>query len=240
MYASGIGADMPNLQLLNAHKHSQLRLRHRAGPDPHFVQLVVGEFVAAAACCPIFLTKNAQNGEFYVGAMFGFRAGETLLEDAEVRAGFQPLVLQKEGFFTADENIAIDADHERFSLSQGEPLFDEDKSPGTHLRHIQRVLGHVHAGIKQTESFIQTLSTHKLIEPIDISLSFVDGERFALQGLYTASLDAFRELDDAIVLQLVRAGYAQLIYAMNVSLQQVSRLAALRNRRVRAERKQSA
>jgi hypothetical protein len=231
---------MPNLQLLNAHKHGHLRLRPRTGPDPHFVQLAVGEFVAAAACCPIFITKNAQNGEFYVGAMFGFRAGETLLEDAESRAGFRPLALQREGFFTADENIAIDADHERFSSTQGTPLFDEDKSPSTSLRHIQRVLGQVHAGIKQTESFIQALSAHKLIEPIDISLSFIDGERFALQGLYTASLDAFRELDDATVLQLVRAGHAQLIYAMNVSLQQVSMLSALRNRRVSAERKQSA
>ncbi|MBW8858835.1 MAG: multidrug transporter, partial [Caulobacter sp.] len=47
-----------NLELLNAQHHTGLRLGDPPVGGPHFVQVVASEFVAAAAVCPIFLTKN--------------------------------------------------------------------------------------------------------------------------------------------------------------------------------------
>ncbi|HEU4602092.1 MAG TPA: SapC family protein [Steroidobacteraceae bacterium] len=225
------GDVMPNHELLNSEQHRHLRVRQRPGADPHFVQIVPAEFVAAAANCPILLTKHPQTGEFYVGAMFGFRAGETLLENAAARGGFEPLGLLRDGFFIAGESIAVDVDHPRFSTTEGDPLFDDALMPSTELRHVQRVLGQVQSGIEQSDAFVRALLQFKLIEPIDITLRFNDSEQLVLQGLYTVSLDRFRELDDADVLQLVRAGHAQLMYLMNMSLHQISRLASLRNAR---------
>ncbi|HET9864372.1 MAG TPA: SapC family protein [Steroidobacteraceae bacterium] len=222
---------MSTLELLDPRRHAHLRLRAGAAPLPHFVQIVAAEFPSAAACCPIFFTKEPTTGGFYAGAMFGFQPGENLLGSVEERGGFNPLMLQREGFFISDQNIAIDRAHERFSDAEGEPLFDAAQQPGDALRGIQRTLGEIHHGLEQTRAFINALSELKLIESIDISLNFDGAERLTLQGLYTVSLDRLRDVDDAAALRLFRAGHLQLAYTMSTSLRQVARLARLRNRR---------
>jgi hypothetical protein len=88
------------------------------------------------------------------------------------------------------------------------------------------------AGIEATDVFIRALNDLKLIEPIDISLTF-GGELLTLQGLYTVSLDAIRELDDAAALRVLRSGHLQLAYTMNVSLKQIPILAQLRDQIIR-------
>jgi hypothetical protein len=224
---------MPTIELLDPRTHHHLRLRAAAAEPPHFVQIVAGEFAAAAAVCPILFTKEAATGAFYAGAMFGFKPGENLLGSLEERGGFNPLMLQREGFFISEQNIAIDREHARFSDTEGEPLFDGAQQPGDGLRAIQRVLGSIHQGIEQTRAFIAALLELQLIESIDIALNFDGGERLTLQGLYTVSLDRLRDVDDAAALRLFRAGHLQLAYIMAGSLKQVPRLARLRNQRAR-------
>jgi hypothetical protein len=222
---------LATLELLDPQRHGHLRLRAGETQMPHFMQIMAAEFAAAATCCPIFFTKEAAAGSFYAGALFGFKPGENLLGSSEQRGGFNPLMLQRDGFFISDQHIAIDRDHGRFSDSDGEPLFDAAQQPGDALRAIQRTLGEIHHGIEQTRAFIAALSELKLIESIDISLNFDGAERLTLQGLYTVSLDRLKDLDDASALRLFRAGHLQLAYTMAASLKQVARLARLRNRR---------
>jgi hypothetical protein len=222
---------MPTIELLDPRTHHHLRLRAALAEPPHFVQIVAGEFAAAAAVCPILFTKEAATGAFFAGAMFGFKPGENLLGSVEERGGFNPLMLQREGFFISEQNIAIDREHGRFSETEGEPLFDGAQQPGDGLRAIQRTLGNIHQGVEQTRAFIAALLELKLIESIDIALSFDGGERLTLQGLYTVSLDRLRDVDDPAALRLFRAGHLQLAYTMAGSLKQVPRLARLRNRR---------
>ena len=224
---------MPTLELLNPQTHGQLRLRTRQEPAPHFVQIVPSEFAAAATCCPILFTKEAATGGFYAGAIFGFKAGENLLDTVEERGVFNPLMLQREGFFLSEQHIAIDRGHSRFSADEGDSLFDAAGQPGAELRAIQRTLGEIHTGLERSKSFIAALADLKLIEPIDVALKFDDGERLTLQGLYTVSLDRLRDIDDGAALRLFRAGHLQLAYAMAASLKQIGRLAQLRNRKLK-------
>lgn len=225
---------MTDLELLNAERHAGLRLGDLPSGGPHFVQVVASEFVAAAAVCPIFLTKNAETGKFYAGAMFGFEPGENLLDgDGAGPPLFRPLDLERLGFFIAAEGaIAIDPAHPRFAAPQGAPLFEADGQGSPALRRIQHALARLNAGVPETDAFIQALVERGLVEPVDVDLSFDDGRTLSLAGLYTVSLDALGELDDAAVLDLFRRGYLQLIYAMNGSLRQVSRLAKLRNDKI--------
>ena len=72
----------------------------------------------------------------------------------------------------------------------------------------------------------------RLIEPIDVSLSFDDGERLRLDGLYTVSRDALAELDDATALSLFRAGHLHHAYTLVNSLAQIALLAHRRNERL--------
>jgi hypothetical protein len=223
---------MARVELLNSEAHRELRLRRKAVEPNHFVQIVPSEFAAAATCCPILFTKNAETGRFLVGAMFGFRPGENLIDDPGASRAFFPLELERQGFFVSGENIAIDLEHPRVSDNAGEMLFDENGEPGEPLQRVLRALGLLKAGIEETDAFVQALLELRLIESIDISLRFDDGEKLQLDGLYTISLDALHELDDAAVLKLFRSGHLQLAYCVAGSLKQIPVLAHRRNQRL--------
>ncbi|MET0532663.1 MAG: SapC family protein [Steroidobacter sp.] len=226
-----MSSSMSQLEQLNPQDHGHLRLRPKRALEPHFVQVVPVEFTAAAACCPVLFSKDVTSGAFYAGAMLGLKPEEPVLKNVAERGGFEPLNLQRDGFFVSGEHIVIDRNNPRFSESEGEPLFDDARQPSVSLRRIQRVLRQLHEGTAQSEGFIRTLVGLKLVEPIDISLSFDDGEKLTLQGLYTVSRDALRELEDADVLRLFRSGHLQLALTMAGSLGQLAILAQLRNRR---------
>jgi hypothetical protein len=227
---SGKGiAAMARLEPLNLDRHRQFRVRAPVPDGRPFVQIVVNEFAAAAAACPILFSKFPETGQFYAGAMFGFRPEEPQLAAEE---GFVPLDIERQGFFVSGEDIAIDLEHARISETAGEPLFDEDGQPSEQLRRIQHALGQLVIGIGSTDAFIRMLLDLKLIEPIDISLRFDDGETLRLDGLYTVSRDRLHDLDDADVARLFRNGHLQLAYTMIGSLQHIRLMAARRNRRL--------
>jgi hypothetical protein len=227
-------ASTNRLEPLNPQEHGRLRLRARSEQEPHFVQIVPAEFAAAAACFPVLLSKDPSSGAFYPGVMLGFKPGEAPLKSIAERGGFEPLHLQRDGFFISGEQILIDRDNPRFSESEGEPLFDDSLQPAMCLRRVQRVLGQLHEGTMQSGALIRSLVELKAVEPIDITLSFDNGERLRLQGLYTVSRDVLRELSDADVLRLFRSGHLQLAYTIAGSLNQLALLANVRNHKLAA------
>lgn len=223
------------IELLNAGDHGALTLGALTGAPPHFVQIVLDEFPAAASLCPIFLTKLPQTGDFYVGAMLGFKPEEPVLVDNAERSGlFEPLDWTRRGFYLSGEDVAVNVNDPRFSDPDGEPMFERDGRPTQPLGTMIRNLGRLQAGLDWTGKFIDAMLQHRLVEPIDVSLDFDDGERLNLAGLYTISLDSLGELDDAAALSLFRAGQLQAAYIMSQSLRQVARLARRRNQRLAA------
>ena len=218
------------LEILNSETHRAVRMNAQAGEHPIFVGIVLSEFAAAAAACPIFFSKHSETGHFYVGAMFGFRPGELLVEGAQAgKALFRPLELQRQGFFITDEDIAIDVEHPRFAEGASIALFDDQRQPSDALRLVQSALGQLKAGAEATSAFIDELIGLKLIEPIDVSLQFDDGEKLQLNGLYTVSRDGLNELGDAQLVGLFRKGYLQAALCITLSLNQVGALAHRRN-----------
>ena len=225
------------LEILNIEAHRELCVRRDAGRrHAHFVMIVLQEFAAAASSCPIFFAKDPETGEFYAAALFGFQPGELLVEGAdEENAAFTPLEVQRQGFFVSGENIAIDRDHPRFGEGATIPLFEDDGMPSSALRKIQRLLGQLHGGIDATRAFIGELLRLKLIEPIDISMTFDDGQSLTLDGLYTVSRDSLNELHDSDIISLFRSGYLQAALCAIQSLNQVAVLARRRNERLTAQ-----
>ena len=186
----------------------------------------------AATSCPIMLTKDPETGAFLIIAVLSLKPGESPLKSIKERGGFTPLALQCYGFYTTDEHIAIDRDNPRFSETEGEPLFTASLQPDDCLRQVQIGLGRLQAGDEATAVFVQSLMELKLIEPIDMSLKFDDGEHLTLKGLYTVGVDALREIEDAAAVRLFRAGHLELVYLMATSLKQFEVLAQLRNQRL--------
>ena len=223
------------LELLNTETHRALKMHPIGGQHPPFVPVTITELPAAAAVCPLFFNKDSQTGEFYVGAMFGFEAGELLVEDADKRdALFRPLFLQRQGFLVAEDNIVIDLNDPRFAEGAGIALFEDDGQPSEALRRVQWALGQLNTGVEATREFVRELLALKLVEPVDIALSFDDGRSLRLDGLYTVSRDALQDLDDGQVVDLFRKGYLQAAYTIALSLNQVAVLARRRNARLSA------
>ena len=97
------------------------------------------------------------------------------------------------------------------------------------LRRVQSAIGNLHQGLEPTDALIQRFLDYKLLEPIDISLSFDNGETLRLDGLYTVSLDRLHALPDASVLTMFRCGDLQLAYAQSASVRHLRTLARRRN-----------
>jgi hypothetical protein len=223
---------MANITVLNNLEHRSLRVQPgasaRFGDDRRFVAVIVGEFPFLAAHYPILLTKDAQTGGFLVGAMLGFDEGENLFLDDAGMESYRPLNMQRGPFFTAGSELAIDLDHPR--LGGGELLFTETGAPAPYLQRVTALFRDLVPGIQHTRDFIETIVRLKLVEPIDITAAFDDGNKRNLTDLYTINQDALRALPDAAVIELFRKGYLQLAHLMIGSLKQVAILAQKKNR----------
>jgi hypothetical protein len=222
--------------VLNNETHRALRVQADPaagyGDNQRFVPVVVNEFTLAAVHYPILLSKDADTGQFYCGAMHGFDEGENLFLD-EGRSVYRPLNLQRGPFFTAGNELAIDLDNPRVGAgSEGQLLFDENGAPTRYLESIIELMRELRPGLERTKVFVETLTKLKLIAPVAIEVSFDDGTSRDVTGLYTIDHEVLRALPDATVLDLFRRGYLQLIYAMIASLKHVSFLAQRKNRRL--------
>jgi hypothetical protein len=231
---------MTDIVLLNPAHHADLRVKAGAsaehGDDQRFVQVVLRELPLLVVHYPILLSKDAETGAFFCGAMLGIDPGENLFLDR--RGGmtaYRPLNLQRMPFYAAGDQLAIDLDSSRVGSSEGEPLFDADGQPSAFTRNVAAALRELRPGIEATKAFIARLLELELIEPIDISLSFDDGEMRELHDLYTIDQERLRGLPDDAVLDLFRRGYLHSISLMAASLKQIPVLARMRNQRLLPE-----
>ena len=229
---------MTNIVVLDNKLHRSLRVQAGAashlGDNQRFVQVIVREFPLLAVHYPILFSKDSDTGAFFCGAMMGFDTGENLfLQEGGGQESYRPLNLQRAPFFIAGGEVAIDLDHPRVSETTGQYLFDQSGTPTTYLESIVNAFRDLRPGLEMTKVFIDTLMGLKLIEPIDISLAFDDGEKRELKGLYTVNHDVLKALPDGAVLDLFRRGYLQLIYLMIASLKQIPVLANKKNNRLR-------
>ncbi|WP_165190380.1 SapC family protein [Caulobacter soli] len=228
---------MPNIAVLNSQTHRDLAVRTEAaarlGDGERFVPVVVTEFSHLAAHYPILLSKDANTGGFYFGAMLGFDPGENLfLDESKGHDAYRPLNLRRGPFYTAGSDLAVDLDHPRLAGAGGLRVFSEEGQPTAYLESVFAIMRDLRPGEEMTKVFIQTLLALKLIEPIDIDVGFDDGTTRQLQGLYTLNQDALRELPDDKVVELFRRGYLQLIYLVIGSLKQIPVLARRKNLRL--------
>ena len=135
-------------------------------------------------------------------------------------------------FSVFSSDLAIDLDHPRVGAESGQALFTESGQPTNYLAGIMHAFRDIKPGLEMTKVFIATLLQHKLIEPVDISVSFDDGSTHNLADLYTINQSVLRDLPDQTVLDLFRRGYLRLIYLMIASLKQVQELAKKKNARM--------
>jgi hypothetical protein len=228
---------VPNIALLDKQAHRTLRVQPGAsakyGDAQRFVPVVIAEFPPLALHYPILFSKDSETGALYCGAVLGFDPDENLfLEDGKAYEAYRPLNLQRGCFYTSAENLAIDLDSPRIDPSDGQPLFSESGEPSPYLQSIMALMRELKPGAEQSRQFIETLIKLKLIVPVSISVSFDDGTKRELTGLYSIEQQTLRSLPDADAVDLFRRGYLYLIDLMVLSLRHVPALVQRKNRRL--------
>ena len=200
------------------------------GDNQRFVQVIVEEFPVLVIHYPILLSKDAQTGRFYCGAMLGFDEGENLFLEAWTHGElYRPLNLQRGPFYANGTELAIDLDNPRVGAEGGEPLFTEQGQPTRYLQSIIWSFQNLKPGLEMTKIFITRLLELKLIEPVDIEVRLDDGSARKYIDLYTIDQEVLERLPDAVVVELFRRGYMRLIYYMIASLKHIPLLANKKN-----------
>jgi len=223
---------MPTWEMLNRQDHGSLRVSRRSDAQRHFAQIVPAEFLQAAPFYAILFTKHPETGAFYAGVVMGLEPGENLLAVDETLPDYRPADLERRGFFTTPDGIAIDRDDPVFADPAGQMLFGVDGEPAQALRRVQQALHTLEVGLAESDALISRLLSHRLLEAIDVKMDFDDGRHVRLDGLYTISLDALHALPDDVALELFRRGDLQLAYAQTGSVRHLRTLGRIRNARL--------
>lgn len=228
---------MTRIVPLNKETHKSLKVDGRAaaayGDNQHFTHVIVNEFPQLVVHYPILFSKDRNTGEFFCGAMLGLDEGENLfLEEWRDLQFYRPLGLQRVPFYAQGPEVAIDLDHPRVGVEDGQPLFTEQGQPSRYLQRIIWAFQDLAPGIEVTRHYIARLLELKLIEPVDMEAEFDDGRIINCDGLYTVNQDTLSRLPDAEVVELFRRGYMRLIHYMIASLKQFPVLARKKNARL--------
>lgn len=223
---------MPIWEMLSHAQHATLRVSRTQDGERQFAQIVADEFLQAAAYYAILFTKHPETGAFYAGVVMGLEPGSNLMAVGGALPDYRPADLERQGFYITDGRLVVDREHGVFVESDGQLLFDMNGEAALPLKRVQQALHILQTGIPETDALIERFLAHRLLEPIDVTMNFDDGEQLTLEGLYTISLDVLHALPDDVVLDLFRRGDLQLAYAQSGSIRHLRTLGRIRNDRL--------
>lgn len=232
---------MPKYVLLDPKQHHRIKIVSHGNfshtIEKHQVPLTVNEFGHASSSYPIVFMKDPKMGQFRSVAMLGVMQGKNLfyddnewlaihVPDAILRAPFElgPAPNQDKTL-----TLYLDEQSDYVSEEQGEALFDEQQ-PTQFLNKVQQKFADYYQVELATQEFTKQLIKHRLLQEIDLLVTFDDGKKNRLKGLYTINEEVLRELSDDIVLAFNKLNYFLPIHAMLASLNNLNRLIKLHNK----------
>ncbi len=201
------------------------------------------EFRSVQAYYPIFFQKDADTGQFFSTALFGFKDQENLfLVDKKWDAAYVPLSVQRQPFLIGVQNITedgvekqhrvlhIDLDNPRVSSTEGEPLFLEFGGNSPYLDNAANVLETLHHGVEDDKKFVETLVEHELLESFTLDVELNDRSKHQMIGFYTVNEDKLKELSSDVLKDFHDKGYLQAIYMAIASQSNIRDLLNRKNR----------
>lgn len=234
---------MASLVALDAKEHRNLKVNsskvEEVGADLHMVPVVVSEFTKLIVNYPILFTKNADTGQFSCIGLMGFEQGENLFwQEREFKTVYVPLNITRHPFYLGkDDNsdddyvICVNRDSDLLSQTQGESIFNNDGSATSILRAAQEDLTQLVEGERQTQDFIESLSSLGLIVPLSLDITLESGEKKTINGLYSIDEEKMENLSAEQLVSLNRNGFLQAAYTQIASLSHIYSLISLKNER---------
>ena len=243
---------MAKLVSLNNNVHQSLRVcpetAEAEGAKLAMVPVMLSEFLKLAVQYPIALTKNKETGQFVCVSMFGFMEGENLFwENDSWDSLYTPLHIARQPFFlgrdeqaqTESEDdqyvVCFDADSDSLQESDGEALFDAQGNETPYLNRMKSLLAELLDGEAKTQAFVTKLLELKLLQAMQLEISFVNGESHRVNGMYTIDEVKLNTLPSEAITELHALGYLGYIYAVITSMGQIYSLVQRKNARLSAK-----
>lgn len=235
---------MSNLVSLNNQIHHSIRvntqLAEAQGSHLNMIPVVLSEFLKLAVQFPIVLTKNKETGRFVCVALFGFQEGENLfIHNQQWTSLYVPLQIRRQPFFLGNSEqaqdqfvICIDTGNQSIQHESGEPLFDPDGKETAYLENIKAILAELVNGETATQSFIDTLAKLKLLQPMQLEITFANSESTRIEGLYTINEEHLNRLAPDEINSLHTQNYLSPIYTMMTSIGHIYGLIDKKNKRL--------
>lgn len=236
---------MSRLVLLNNDIHKNVRVNtaiaEAQGGLLNMVPVMLSEFLKLAVQFPIAITKNKETGQFVVVALFGFQAGENLFfNNNRWNSLYTPLHIVRQPFFLGEDNasknadkqfvICIDTDNNSIQQHDGDRLFDTEGKETAYLEKIKYVLSELLEGEEKTKAFIAKLLSLKLLQAMQLEITFENGESVRVEGMYTINEDNLQNLSPESLAELNQLEYLRPIYTMIVSLGHIYGLIEKKNK----------
>jgi hypothetical protein len=243
---------MARYELLNNIAHKDLRIATHFGAefgdDVGTVPAFPTEFADLQREYPIFFRRGKDNGELHAVALLGFDRNENLfLQGRNWNASYVPGAIAKgpfligfqdkqvDGELQRDSVIHVDMAHARVASGEGEPVFLPRGGHSPYLQHIITILRGINDGVEAGKAMFAALDALGLIQPVGLEVRFDAAQGANLSGLWGIDRERLAALSAEQLFDLHRAGFLEGVYLVLASLQNMRRLIAAKQRRLREQ-----
>ena len=232
-----------------AHKDLRVvaRFGREFGDDTGMVPAFPTEWAELQREYPIFFRRDPE-GAWQSVALLGFDASENLfLRDGRWDAAYLPGAVARgpfligfqermqDGELRSEPVVNVDLDHPRASVEEGEPVFLPHGGHSPYLERVIDVLRGIHDGSDMGKAMFATLDAAGLIQPLDLRVRVDEHNEVNVTGLHGIDRERLESLDAETLHGLHRAGYLEGVYLVLASMQNVRRLMAEKQRRLRSQ-----
>jgi hypothetical protein len=238
--ANGAAALYREPTLLDSRQHIGLRVKPHVDwsftRDLNAVFVTGVEFPEAGREYPIAFVPGGTDAKgkpvVVPVALLGLREKQNLYlkADGGWEARYMPAFFRRYPFAyapTADQRLALvfDASWPGFSREEGTELLTADGQATEHLKGISQFLENFEQEAARTRAMCEKLVDYELLRGAEINGQLANGEKVTATGFFMVDEERLRNLSDARVLELHRAGILALLHAHLLSMGLVSRLA---------------
>ena len=234
---------MANIVPVRKDEHKNLKVSAKRNlshvANQHIVPVNAREFAQAATSFPVVFVKDPESSRVRSVVMLGLEGGENLyFKDenwlalyAPQSIGMVPFVLGLDPEKEKTLTTCIDLDSPFVGEDKDLPLFDDEGKETDFFKNVQESLGRLYENEIASEKFIQEMVENDLLQELELTINYADGENKKLVGIFTINEEKIQKLTDEQVLDFHKRGLFVPIYAMLSSLGQINRLIQLRNER---------
>ncbi len=244
---------MSTLTALDQQAHKAIRINTQTveaqASQLNMVPVVLSEFLKLAVQFPIGLTKNKDTGRFVCVALFGFQEEENLfIKNQQWDALYLPLHIRRQPFFLGNSEqgddqfvVCIDSSHKSIESQNGEAIlgaeaiFDKEGNATPYLENVKAILAELLNGEATTQAFIKILAELKLLQPMQLEITFASGESTRVEGIYTINEVRLQNLSKDEIADLHQKNYLAPIYTMLTSIGHIYGLVDRKNKRSAGE-----